>query len=160
MKCFFPHRQFAGEYSTTYPSQSSWNPSFTAHRALPDVLSMEALFFESPLQDTLPSLTFRTPQQMIHQWNMQKGTRENVQCLVRFFGKAITKAHAKQLTRLDITPRTLQRCHSEQAAQLQEQPSCKNGCSSPPHFSKPALLRATNTQEISPYTPAAGHQRK
>ena len=84
-----------------------------AHRALPDVEAMESMFMSSSLHDILGSLDIRTPRQQLQLWNTQKQARNAVQRLVRFFGKRITKAHASQLTKLDITPETLQQWKDE-----------------------------------------------
>ena len=84
-----------------------------AHRALPDVEAVEALFMSTPLQDILPSLLMRTPQQQLHQWRLQMKLRNASQSLLRFFGKTITKAHARQLSANDITQQDLREWKEE-----------------------------------------------
>ena len=62
----------------------------------------------TPLHDILASLGIRTPQQQIQLWTLQKQKRHAVQELLWHFGKKITKAHASQLTKQNITFRTLE----------------------------------------------------
>ena len=71
---------------------------------------MECLFTQTPLQDLLPSLTFRTSQQQINRWNQQKQCYNTTQKLVRFFSSVkITKAQAKRLVTLKISHDLLRR---------------------------------------------------
>ena len=85
----------------------------TAHRALPDVEAVESLFMLTPLHDILASLGIRTPQQQQNLWEAQKQKRQAVQLLLRYFGKKITKAHASQLTRNNITTQILEKWKGE-----------------------------------------------
>ena len=84
-----------------------------AHRALPDVEAMEALFSVEPLHALLPSLAIRTPQQQIQHWALQKQKRNSVQRLMRVFGKKITRAHTQQLIKMNVSFETPERWKSE-----------------------------------------------
>jgi hypothetical protein len=69
---------------------------------------MKSLFTLTPLKDLLPSLSFRTPQQQLSYWTLQKKKRAAVQKLIQFFGRKITTAHAGQLLARKITHQDLE----------------------------------------------------
>lgn len=106
MSKFLPDREFTGKHNTT--NSASLKIIFVAHRALPDVEAVEALFTTSPFHDLLSSLSIRTPQQQIHQWTLQKQKRSHAQCLLRFFGKKISQVHARKLTTEGINHQLLE----------------------------------------------------
>ena len=85
-----------------------------AHRALPDVLAMEAIFTHRSLASCLSNLNIHLPKQQLSLWIRQKRTFQRTTALTRSLGKpSITKDQAKRLDILELGYDDLVKMRSE-----------------------------------------------
>ncbi len=89
-----------------------------AHRALPDVLAMEAVLTHPSLVKCLSNLTVRSPGKQISLWLEQKRAHSRSTALIKSLGKkSVTSAQAKRLDSLGLGVHELvelRRSHSDE----------------------------------------------
>ncbi len=89
-----------------------------AHRALPDVLALEAVLRHPSLCGDLESLPFRSPQLQTKLWVQQKRLYTRASHLIKAVGKpSLTSTQAKKLDALGFTFQSIsllrQQCSSQ-----------------------------------------------
>ncbi len=84
-----------------------------AHRALPDVLAMEAVLTHPSLIRCLSKLTIHSPNKQISLWLEQKRAHSRSTALIKSLGrKCITSVQAKHLDSLGLRLHELVELHS------------------------------------------------